>query len=276
MHPFNLGLRAHDIQAETPQELCAKMHTFGLGHMQFAPTKSFPNLVPDMATLTPGAAGYFGRIFAQNGIKISVLGCYVNIASADEALRRANVERFKRTIWLCREFGGAMVALETGRYNDDYEMSHSQQAYDIVRGNMEEMVAFAERFGVTVAVEAAGGHMIDSAQRVRQLLDDIPSPNFKAILDCSNLITPQNHAQQRQVMTDAFALLGDDIVHLHLKDLVFEGGEKRPVGFGKGQLEHTPIFDFAKTKPLISMTFENTTDDDVLFGIETVKRYMNA
>jgi len=65
-----LGVRAHDIHAENIEELAEKVHQFGLNHIQFAPTKSFP--VTTTEQLTPGLGRHCKDIFERKGISISV------------------------------------------------------------------------------------------------------------------------------------------------------------------------------------------------------------
>lgn len=84
MSTFNLGIRAHDLVASTPAELVTKLKTYQLKNIHFAPKKSFPNLVPDLSKLTEETARFLGDTFAQEEVKLSVLGCYVNISSRDK------------------------------------------------------------------------------------------------------------------------------------------------------------------------------------------------
>ena len=67
----------------------------------------------------------------------------------------------------------------------------------------QELVAHAENFGVTVAVEAGINHPIYNYLLAKRLVDEVASPNLKIILDCANLIHKENHADQEKVIRGA-------------------------------------------------------------------------
>ena len=268
MLPLNLGVRGHDIHAEDPLALCQKILALGLSNTQLAVQKSFPALVPELAALTPGAAGYFGRSFAQSGVSISVLGCYVGLSSEDPDQRRRAVDTFKLHLELCRPFGAVLVGTETHGFSGDIR---SKEAYQLVLASVCELAEYAERYGAVMAIEPCAPHPIHSPQRLLRLLSDVRSPHVKVILDGANLLTAESFARQEQVMEEAFSLLEEHIVHLHVKDLVLEDGVLRPVPVGTGQVNHRAMAAFAKhVRPLMSVTFEDTQEPDLPAAI----RYM--
>lgn len=56
----------------------------------------------------------------------------------------------------------------------------TEEAYQIARNSIIELVAHAENFGVTVAVEAGINHPIYNYQLAKRLIDEVASPNLKS------------------------------------------------------------------------------------------------
>ena len=78
-----------------------------------------------------------------------------------------------------------MIATETGSVETGYTpRNFTEEAYQIARDSVIEMVKEAEKFGVTVAIEAGINHPLYSYQLAKRLIHDVASPNLKLILDC--------------------------------------------------------------------------------------------
>lgn len=270
MIPFNLGVRAHDVDADNPEVLANKLKKFGLRHTQLAVRKSFGKIFPSVNSFSPGSARWINESLKEQDVYISILGCYVNISSENLEVRQKAIEDFKIHLSLCREFGALAVGTETGSIKGGYcKENFTEDAYQITVKSVAEMVEYAEKMGVLVAIEPGLNHPIFSAQRLKRLTDDIKSDNLKVIIDCSNLITPENFVNHKDVAKEAIHLLGDKIMHFHIKDCIFEDGIITPVPFGIGKLDYSPIFEFAKyEKPFISMTFEATEEKYLSTAIE--------
>lgn len=73
----------------------------------------------------------------------------------------------------------------------------------------------AERYGVTVVIEAASyntTNVVFDTPRIRRMMDDLNSHNLKSMLDtCAVVMAGED------IRAD-LALLGEDMVHLHLAD----------------------------------------------------------
>src|SRR3569623_4692 len=72
---------------------------------------------------------------------------------------------------------------------------------------------------VTLAVEPEVTNLVDSAAQARRLLHEMASPHLKITMDGANLFLAGELPRMKQVLDDAFALLGRDIVIAHAKDL---------------------------------------------------------
>lgn len=270
MIPLNLGIRAHDLTADTREELGEKIRHYGFTHIQFAIKKSFPDMAPTLTSISSGTASYIGDYLQNLGIKISILGCYVNLASPDPQIRKQEIDSFKHHITLANDYHAAVVGTETGSVGNGYTTkNYTEEAYQLARDSVIEMVAFAEQFGVTVGIEAGINHPLYTSALARRLINEVRSPNLKIIMDCANLISVDNHQKQEEVVFHALNDLRDDISCFHLKDFVIENNQVKIVPVGTGWMKYDQILSFLKhDKPLMFASLEATTEAYVPTAIE--------
>lgn len=272
--PLHLGIRAHDFPQFSLPELVSKLDQYRFKHIQFAVQKSFPDSVPSMAALSPGTAAYFGEAFRQAGVRIAVLGCYVNIIDQDPGKRAQALDHFNTHLRLARDFGASLVGTETGSVGKGYTTDNfTEEAFQEVVKSVKSMVAEAERFGVTVGIEAGQNHPLYSAKLTRRLLDLIPSNNLQIILDCANLMSPDNYLHQEAVIAEALELLGNRIAIIHLKDFTVEDGKIVIVPVGQGQLKFAPILRYMKyDRPHIQGLLESTSEPYLRESVNFLQR----
>lgn len=272
--PLQLGIRAHDLGQVPLPALIEKMKQYEFNHAHFAIKKSFPDSAPTIQQMTPGTANYFASNFNQAGIKISILGSYVNIVATDLDERKQAIENFKKHLYLAKDFNAAMVATETGSVGQGYtEENFTEEAFQKAVVSVKEMVAEAERFGVIVAIEAGINHPVYTAPLARRLVDEVDSPNLKIILDCANLMSVSNYERQAEVVAEAFELLDDVIVALHIKDFIVEDNKVIIVPVGHGWMDYTPIMRYAKyKKPHIFTSLEATTEPHLADSVALIQK----
>ena len=118
---------------------------------------------------------------SKNNIELSILGCYINLSSKNQEVRAQALATFKQQIALCSAYQAKMIATETGSVSVGYTKENfTEEAYQIARNSIIELVAHAENFGVTVAVEAGINHPIYNYQLAKRLIDEVASPNLKS------------------------------------------------------------------------------------------------
>jgi sugar phosphate isomerase/epimerase len=66
--------------------------------------------------------------------------------------------------------------------------------------------------------------VVDSAIKARRLLDEMGSRRLRIVMDASNLFHAGELPRMREIMDEAFELLGRDMTIAHAKDLSFSGG----------------------------------------------------
>lgn len=273
MIPLNLGIRAHDLHISSREELGAKLLQQQFTHIQLALNKSFPHLVPSLANTSSGTANYIGGYLQQLGIKISVLGCYVNIASLDQSTRQAALATFKHQITLAKDYPATVVGTETGSVTGGYTIKNfTEEAYKIARDSVIDLVSFAEHFGVIVGIEPGINHPLYTYQLTKRLVDEVQSPNLKIILDCANLISLDNYRQQEYITSQALEILHDHICSIHLKDFIIENNQVKIVPVGSGWMKYHHILAFLKhNKPLMFASLEATKESELPLAINCLQ-----
>ena len=90
---------------------------------------------------------------------------------------------------------------------------------------------------MTLAFEPEVNNVVDSAKKARRLLDEVGSPLLKVTMDAANLFHAGELAHMSDVLDQAFALVGRDIVMAHAKDLSRDGDAGHEAA-GHGKLDY--------------------------------------
>ena len=225
--------------------------------------------------MTPGLALYLKRIFAENGLDVAVLGCYLNLANPNEGSLRKITKRYLTHIRLASLLGVGVVGTETGAVNESYsfeERNHSDEALEIFIKNLRPVVSYAE-----MAIEPVFKHIVCNPKRARRVLDAIDSPNLQIIFDPVNLLDLSNYERREEIFAEAIEVLGEDIAVVHLKDFVVKDEELVSVAAGTGEMDYTQIIRFIKErKPFIHATMENTTPENAVAARTYIQEIWNS
>ena len=276
---MQLGIRLHDIKkAPLPERLqIAAEQGFVCGHLALSKVISEYS-VADSA-LTPGFACYLKNLFAEAGIDIAVLGCYLNLANPNEESLQKIRNRYLSHIRFASLLGAGVVGTETGAVNEAYkfeERNHSEEALEIFIKNLRPVVVYAEKMGVIFAIEPVYKHIVCNPQRARRVLDETASPNLQIIFDPVNLLDICNYHNREQIIREAIETLGNDIAVVHIKDFVVENGELVSVAAGTGEMDYTDIIRFIKKeKPYIHVTLENTVPENAEAARSYIQKLWN-
>lgn len=179
---------------------------------------------------------------AARGLSIaSVQGTY-NMSHPDPEFRRAGLRRLRVLADACKTLGTGVIAICIGTRDRENMWRHhadndTVEAWEDMTACVGEAVRIAENAGVTLALEPEVTNIVDSPQRARRLLDEIGSPKLKITMDAANLFHAGDLPRMAEVMDDAFALLGSDIILAHAKDLSHDGDAGHEPA-GKGLLDY--------------------------------------
>ncbi len=260
---MTVGILAHLMGSMPYRELAAKVGSFGFKHVQLALWKAISDVDFSKAgKLSPGLALSIGEEFDKHGSSISVLGCYLHLFHRDEEIRRSNVERFKELLRYARFFGAPIVAAETG-VNDGED--YTKRDWLAMKDTLHELVEEAEKWGVFVGLEAANGHLIGTAPKLAQMLEEVSSSMIGVVLDPGNLLHAGNFERQDEVIEEAFALLGNRIIAAHAKDRYWlNNGELGTSTAGLGEMNYELYMKLLNQyKPNVHIIMEESSEQQM-------------
>lgn len=268
---MNIGVRCHNFGKLPIDEMVEKVSKYNFTCIQLALAKALEGVNSNLGCLSPGMAFQIGNAFRKKDIQIAVLGCYINPVDPDKAARRKQLDRFKEHIRYAREFGCNIVATETGSMNSDMSFTtenHGEEAFKIITESVHELVEEAEKFGVFVGIEGVTKHTINTPQRMKRLIDAIPSNNLQIVLDPVNYMDVNNYKNQNDVINSAFELSGDKIVAIHAKDFIVDGNNIKGVQIGKGILNYELLSKHLKQrKQFINVLMEDSKESEMVESI---------
>ncbi len=179
---------------------------------------------------------------AQRGLQMAAISGTYNMIHPDPAARADGLRRLDVLASSCARLGTKVITLCTGT-RDAQNMwrrhpdNDSPAAWQDLLVHMQAALAIAERYGVTLGVEPEVANVVDSAAKARRLLDEMRSPQLKIVMDAANLFHSGELAHMRSLLDEAFALLGNDLVLAHAKDLRTDGAAGN-IAAGQGLLDY--------------------------------------
>jgi sugar phosphate isomerase/epimerase len=102
---------------------------------------------------------------------------------------------------------------------------------------VREATGIARQANVVLAFEPEMSNVVGSARKARRLLDEIGSPHLRVTIDPANLFHAGELPRMKEILDEAFALVGRDIVLAHAKDLDHDG-EAGHKAAGQGVLDY--------------------------------------
>ena len=279
---MQIGIRLHDVNAalgpeyRTLEQRLAKAGEEGFSCVHLALAKVIQGVTFDGAALTEGLAAYLRRTFRQYDLDVAVLGCYLNLAHPDPNKIKEFQSRYYGNLRVAALAGIGMVGTETGAPNEAYKLdanTHTDQALHTFMRNLEPVVACAERYGVTMAIEPVWNHIVYNADRALEVIRGLGSRNLRIIFDPVNLLGVENADDRERVIGDAMEKLCDHIAMVHIKDFVRDGGKLTSVAAGTGEMDYRAIAAFLKArKPYIQATLENTSNDNAVASRQLIEQ----
>jgi sugar phosphate isomerase/epimerase len=179
------------------------------------------------------------REAAARGITIAAVAGTFNMSHPDAEHRRAGLRRLGVLASACRRLGTSKIHICTGtRDRGNMWRRHpdndSPEAWRAMAACVREAVEIARQADVVLAFEPEVNNVVDSAKKSRRLMDEIGSPHLKVTMDAANIFHAGELARMSDVLDEAFALVGKDIVLAHAKDLSHDGDAgHEPAGHGR-------------------------------------------
>ena len=120
-----------------------------------------------------------------------------NIAGADEAVRRTDLEALKQWFYTASAVGSEAIRINTGHADDDGAMDR------VIEGYLE-LVAVGEQAGVKLLVENHGG-VSSTSDNLQRILDGVSSKWFGTCPDTANFPDGDWEAGMRVLAPRAFS-----------------------------------------------------------------------
>ena len=178
------------------------------------------------------------REASARGIAIgSVTGTF-NMCHPDVEHRRTGLRRLRVLAEACQQMGTSAIHVCTGTRNpNSMWRNHADnslpESWRDMAACVREATSIARESNVVLAFEPEMSNVVDSAGKARRLLDEIGSPHLKVTIDPANLFHAGELPRMKEILDEAFTLLGKDIVLAHAKDLDRDGeAGHKPAGQG--------------------------------------------
>ena len=272
---MKIGIFAKTFSRPTIEELFQAIASYGIYSVQFnlscAGLETLPeNVSCDLVQRITDAA-------EQATVNLAAISGTFNMAHPNPAVRRNGLEKFEILCEVTAQLRIPVITLCTGtrdpanmwKWHSDND---SKETWDDMVQSIESALVAAEKNKLILAFEPESENVANSAFRARKLLDELRSPRLRIIIDPANLISSERN--QKDVLDEAFALLGDAIQIAHAKD---RNKDFQACAAGKGILDFEYYLRCLKeigfTGPLIMHGLE---EEDVRFSREFLDRILQS
>lgn len=237
---MKIGIFAKTFARPTLAETLDAVAQHGIHEVQFNLICAGVPSMPDQ--IDPALAATIRRELAARDIRMAAISGTFNIIHPNLEQRRTGMRRLRELAAACRELGTEVITLSTGTRDPEnmwrrHPDNDTPEAWRDMIAALREAVQIAEEHDVTLAFEPEVTNVIDSAAKGRRLLDEIGSSRLRVVMDGANLFHAGELPHMREILAEAFALLGNDIVLAHAKDLS-QDGEAGHEAAGAGQLDY--------------------------------------
>lgn len=246
---LQIGSRAHDYGRDVPKKLFGKIAADGFTCVQLALKKAIAG-VNGPADVTPELLDEISSSLAGSGLNVAVLGAYVELSMADDAIRTESVREFLANIPFAKRLGAGCIGTETTQMKNQKPGVTRMEALRCLADSLSQIMPTAEKYGVTVAVEPVHTHALNTPELAAELLKRIRSPKLKIIFDPVNLLSEEDLDGQRRLWDRCFSCFGSEIAAVHMKGVrLDETGSLVSCGFSESVVDYGYLFDRLKELP---------------------------
>jgi len=186
--------------------------------------------------------------YDASGLEVAqVNGWYEALVNPDDALRAQGVLGLQALARIARQVNAPTTYVRPGGLNPNghwyaHPDNHSPATFERLVDSLKQVTVVAEREGMLLAIEGHVLSVLDTPQRVRDLLDAVASPALKFNTDPVNFYgSVRDVHDTRPVLNQLFDLLGADTVVGHAKDLALQDSlvvHIQEVIIGSGTLDY--------------------------------------
>jgi L-ribulose-5-phosphate 3-epimerase len=263
-----IGTRAHDFKLPR-EELFKAIKAAGFDTMQLAMTKSFtepPKPNDDEALLQLRSE------FEAAGLKLTVLGSYVDMCARDEGAYLAARNTYIGNLHAAKMLGACVVGTETSHFAESEDERERQ--YVRLRESMLRIAECAEKENQDFGVEPVAAHTLNTPELAARLLHEVDSKHFRIVFDPWNLLTPDNINSQKELFGRAFDAFADKVSAIHVKDGFHDERGYTPSLIGEGMLDWKWLLpELRRRIPQADLLREETQPLHAAHDIEFIKKW---
>lgn len=236
---MKLGIFTKTFQRPTIDQVFETVASFGLQAVQFNWESAGLPEMPD--EISEDLCGRIRASANNRGLELAAISGTFNIIHPEE--RPIGMRRLRNLAAACQRLGTRLITFCTGTRDPDYLWRYhpdndTPEAWRDMLDAMEEAVRIAAEYDVTLVFEPEVNNIVDSARKARRLLDEIRSAHLKVVIDGANLFHKGELPRMREILDEAFDLLGPDIRLAHGKDLERDGDAGHQAA-GTGVLDYS-------------------------------------
>ncbi len=237
---MKVGIFARTFEEPTLAAVLDSVAAHGIRHIQLNTSCMGLSDMPD--GLDAAACAQARREIDARNIEVVSLSATYNMIHPDSAARAQGMCRLGILASRAAELGTNLLTLCTGTRNPTNMWQHHPQnnapeAWSDLLDAIGQALAFAEEHDVHLGIEPEVANVVNSPQKARQLLDTMRSDRLSIVMDGANVFPKGTIQRQRQILDEAFDLLGDRISLAHAKDLSRDG-EAGHEAAGTGLLDY--------------------------------------
>ncbi len=286
---LDLGFRTHDFGrkfgcAREIAELASSFRENACLH--FAPYKALDDAP---RPLTQEWASSVRHDLAGHGIRVAILGCYINPVHPDPDVLESELSKFENGIEVANSLGAGLVATETGSLdprNIRCEETWTEKNWARFLKIVERLLNKAVKNNVVMAIEAvADKNTVDTPERMFRVMETFRSPNLRCLFDAVNIMPIKGVDDFHSWYDEAVAMLAPYIRAMHLKDFVWADSmpnypyatgpvKKGNIAIGEGLMPWKTIFGIYKKYKVdnVPMTLENFNTETLRESLGYIER----
>ncbi len=237
---MQIGIMSRTFARATLEEELDAVANHGISCMQFGLSSAGVTELPTHIDLD--LCHKIREEMSSRNITMTALSGTYNMIHPDLQQRADGLRNLRVLASACDKLGTSVITLCTGtrdpnsmwRRHPDNDLP---EAWDDLAVSMRQAIQVAEEYQVTLAFEPEVANVVDSAIKARRIIDQIGSPYLKVVMDGANIFHTGELPRMREILDEAFALLGEHIAFAHAKDLDRDG-EAGHLAAGKGLLDY--------------------------------------
>ena len=180
-------------------------------------------------TISDETAARVKEVFANQRMPfLQLWGPYPCIISPDESVRKAGVEGARDLVRLAAKLGVPESGVRPTSLNPRGEWwahadNYKPETEDRLVQSLKEILQTADEYGIDIALETHVTTTLNTPETIRRVIERTGSKRLKVNLDPCNYVGDlQTAFNLKPMLENLFAVLGEYIATVHLKDFLLE------------------------------------------------------